>query len=144
MTLTAPLDIGADCPVPGCKGGLDSLPDGECTCFRNPPCPACQDAKLTCDTCGHVPAMPTRFRARPVEIEAMRFEGTAESANAIEAWMRTEVDVIQQGEKIVGLMIKTEVCSPALPVGAWVVRNRHGEFAWCDDEVINATYERVP
>jgi hypothetical protein len=47
----ARLEEGEYCPN-RCGGKMLVTPDGECTCFRVAPCPACESAFLKCSDCG--------------------------------------------------------------------------------------------
>lgn len=49
--LSTMLEEGDPCPIHDCHGRLKYVPDGDCTCFINPPCSACMDSYLACDTC---------------------------------------------------------------------------------------------
>lgn len=46
------LEEGGDCPT-GCGGAMEYLPVEVCSCWISPPCSACVDNPLTCDTCGY-------------------------------------------------------------------------------------------
>ena len=42
---------GDKCAEPGCEGKLIYVKNGECTCHLHPPCWACTNSYLACDTC---------------------------------------------------------------------------------------------
>lgn len=46
---------GSECPKEGCKGILIFPKVKKCSCHISPPCSACVENKLKCDTCGEDP-----------------------------------------------------------------------------------------
>lgn len=47
------LEDGDPCPEPGCLGKMHFGPVKSCSCHISPPCGACLDNPLVCDTCGY-------------------------------------------------------------------------------------------
>jgi len=45
------IEEGDKCPVEGCNGTIILPPVEGCSCHINPPCSACVNNKLECDTC---------------------------------------------------------------------------------------------
>lgn len=81
-----------------------------------------------------------KFRKKPVVIEAMQWDGSATSANAIAKWVdqpwgvdpsRTVLEV----PTLEGLMQASK--------GDWIIRGVKGEFYPCKPDVFAATYEAV-
>lgn len=89
--------------------------------------------------------MPT-YRKKPVEVEAMQFDGTKDSANHVLAWIgRSEGDAkrahIRQPE--LGLTISTIEGDMHASPGDWIIRGVQGEFYPCKPDIFAATYEAV-
>ena len=88
---------------------------------------------------------PGRFRQRPVEIEAMRFDGTALGAAAIADWMGHPVRGV--GFDGTGtphrMAIETPEGTLAASAGDWVVRYAPGKFYPCKPGVFAATHEEI-
>lgn len=93
-----------------------------------------------------------KYRKRPVEIEAVQWDGSAESANQIVGWI-FEADYTAQ------LWCTTEPCSgyiedhviqidtlegkmQAVP-GDYIIKGVQGEFYPCKPDIFAATYEEV-
>lgn len=115
-----------------------------------------------------VPATPTRYRKKPVSIEAMRFAGPSSQAHALTCWMeehgypglvgdaldppslryRGEDDIwpdtgwwIDPGTG--ELMIRTLEGDMRVSLGDWVIRGVQGEFYPCKPDIFGATYDPV-
>lgn len=92
-----------------------------------------------------------RYRKKPVEIEAMRYDGTTDTATEIIDW------ALASGETITYYCPDDESCrreSHALNIATlegmmtalpsdWVIRGVAGEFYPCKPEIFAATYEEV-
>ena len=94
---------------------------------------------------------PQRFRKKPVEIEAMQFDGTAPGATPIIDWVlgggtaRFRDCATSHDERlstcVPGIAIDTlEGTMVALP-GDWIIRGVKGEFYPCKPDIFEATYE---
>ena len=89
------------------------------------------------DTKAMTPAMlePADYQKRPVVIQAMQWDGTPESANAIEEWSDGKVE-----RDDVHLEVKTlEGVMRANPMD-WIIRGVQGEFYPCRDDIFTQTY----
>ena len=91
-----------------------------------------------------------KFRKRPVEIEAMQFDGSIASADAIERWSggatacRGYTESDQSGESIrAGIFITTLEGEMRADAGDWIIRGVKGEFYPCKPDIFAATYEAV-
>lgn len=96
---------------------------------------------------------PQRFRKKPVEVEAMQWDGTADGATPIIDW------VLQNGGRakyycshdmgcpgtLEGhtISIRTLEGSMQTSPGDWVIRGIKGEFYPCKPDIFAATYEAV-
>lgn len=94
---------------------------------------------------------PQRFQKRPVEIEAVQWDGTAESATPIIAWALSngvtisyycpDGDACRRDTHV--LIVSTlEGAMSALP-GDWIIRGVKGEFYPCKPDIFEATYDPV-
>lgn len=86
------------------------------------------------------------FRKIPVEIQAVQFEGTVESANRVLGWIgsnRAEARRAHSRQSEEGLIISTlEGDMHALP-GDWIIRGVKGEFYPCKPDIFAQTYSLV-
>jgi hypothetical protein len=81
--------------------------------------------------------VPSRWRKKPVVIEAFRYDGTALCRELLYSWSRGLVDF--DGDVFVHTLEGRMVASR----GDWVIRGVHGEFYPCKPEIFEATYEPV-
>lgn len=82
---------------------------------------------------------PQRFRKRPVEIEAMLFDGT--NGRDIVAWVISNGQDAQRN--LGGVYIVTLEGIMHASVGDYVIRGVQGEFYPCKPDVFAETYEVV-
>lgn len=96
-------------------------------------------------------AQPTKFRKKPVTIDAVRFDGTPETATPIIDWALGQDQTIrywcEDGEACKAdthvLHIDTlEGTMTAMP-GDWIIRGVQGEFYPCKPDIFEATYEEA-
>ena len=91
----------------------------------------------------HLVAVPTRFRHRPTEIDAMRF--TPATRGALDAWLGAELGRDHYRMTDTHLVIETtQGDSRDCDLGCWVIRRptRQGfEFYPVEHEVITDSYE---
>ena len=78
------------------------------------------------------------YRKKPVEIEAMQFDGSAYSAMHIGQW--TGGLAIYDG---ISLQIPTLEGPMLAAKGDWVIKGVAGEFYPCKPAIFAATYEKV-
>lgn len=89
-----------------------------------------------------------QYRKKPVVIEAMHWDGTAESATPIIDWVLNNGSVArfhdnQYVPSLTDIAIDTlEGVITASP-GDWVIRGVKGEFYPCKPDIFDATYEEV-
>lgn len=81
------------------------------------------------------PALPTRFRKKPVVIEAVRWTGD----NVQELTAFLGVLSINFG----AAMITTLEGTMRADQGDWIIKGVKGEFYPCKPDIFEATYERV-
>lgn len=92
----------------------------------------------------------TRYRCRPIEIDAIHFDGTAASVIAVMHFIDagSSVNEIRIHIDETPGMSYMELPGPEgllnVDAGDWVIRDRRGRLGRCGDDVFNATYEPVP
>jgi hypothetical protein len=87
-----------------------------------------------------------KFRNKPVEIEAMWFDGTVECARQIrETFRRDDIVVLMNGEYVNGgtLIIPTLEGEMRAVPGTWIIRGVQGEIYPCKADIFEQTYEPV-
>lgn len=94
---------------------------------------------------------PCKYRKKPVEIEAMQWDGAADSATPIIDWALGQDQTIRFWcesadsckKKSHVLQIDTlEGTMSAMP-GDYIIRGVQGEFYPCKPDIFHATYEEV-
>ena len=97
-----------------------------------------------------------KFRKKPVEIEAMNWDGTAEGATPIINWVLngggnagyTCSDMNRcaenNGDAPHYLAIATLEGTMSASLGDWIIRGVKGEFYPCKPDIFAATYDPVP
>jgi hypothetical protein len=88
----------------------------------------------------------TRYRKKPVVIEAMQFDGTKESANEVLAWIGSsgaDAKRIHRTKPEQGIAIETLEGVMRTEVGDYVIKGVQGEFYPCKPDIFAATYEPV-
>jgi urease accessory protein UreH len=87
-----------------------------------------------------------KYRKKPVVIEAMHFDGSADSATEIEMWADGDVFMasIATGEhNRHTLVIETLEGQMQAVKGDWIIKGIKGEFYPCKPDIFDATYEPV-
>jgi len=91
-----------------------------------------------------------KYRKKPIEIEAMQFDGSEESADQIIAWVhhnggslaKVKTSMGTFCDKISGLAGADDNLYVVTATG-WVLRGIEGEFYPCQDSIFSATYDVV-
>ncbi len=84
--------------------------------------------------------MAERFRKKPVEVEAMQYDGW--NMTEIAGFVGTSVSFTRKPEH--PLFIDTSEGRMEASVGDWIICGIKGEFYPCKPDIFEATYERVP
>lgn len=82
----------------------------------------------------------TRYRKRPVEIEARQL--SAANATELAIWCSGTVLWNSRGG-VLGVVVPTLEGSLSASVGWWIIRGVEGEFYPCRNDIFQATYELV-
>jgi hypothetical protein len=87
----------------------------------------------------------TRFRKKPVEVEAMRFttnnENGSPTMDGIINWINQGRDGYGAWHNGTDIFIKTLEGEMRATVGDWIIRGVQGEFYPCKPDIFDATYE---
>lgn len=91
---------------------------------------------------------PMRFRKKPVEIEAMLYDGSMESQRAIVNWSNGIVsgwngDPAKVGNGGYYLRVETFEGTIKARAGDWIIKGILDEFYPCRPDIFAATYEPV-
>lgn len=79
-----------------------------------------------------------KFRKKPVEVEAMQYDG--KNASAIQGWAGLDsIDEDFGG----GMEFETNEGKQRVEVGSWVVRGVNGSLYACTNENLMAAYDAV-
>lgn len=87
-----------------------------------------------------------KFRKKPVVIEALRFDGSAESCYEIARWAHEGLApesnsiILRDGDS---LRIRTLEGLMTSTAGDWIIKGVAGEFYPCKNDVFALTYEAV-
>lgn len=100
--------------------------------------------------------MADKYRKRPVDVEAMQFDGSIESASRIAQWANADVandlgeDPIFSYTTLGGsdneaydAIVVTDHGSVEVNDGDWVIKGVAGEFYPCKAKIFDATYDKV-
>jgi hypothetical protein len=89
--------------------------------------------------------MAARYRKRPVEVEAMRYDGSEASSSAIRLWVDAtdpgRVEGFFDGEYV--LVVHTLEGEMRAAPGWWIIRGVAGEFYPCKPGLFEESYEEV-
>lgn len=87
---------------------------------------------------------PLTFRKKPVEIQAMQWDGTAESATAVIDWvLATGTRCARLHDETRTLAIDTLEGTMSASPGDWIIRGVQGEHYPCKPDIFSATYDAV-
>ncbi len=83
------------------------------------------------------------YRKKPIVIQAVQFQDTAESLVEISEFAPGDIVVSYKDKELPHLKIETlEGTMQALP-GDWIIKGVKGEFYPCKPDIFAATYEAV-
>lgn len=82
-----------------------------------------------------------RYRKKPVEVEAVQWDGSHERQARIVTWSQGAVS--GWFDEVYYLAIETLEGTMRAEVGDWIIRGVAGEFYPCKPDVFEATYEAV-
>ena len=84
-----------------------------------------------------------KFRKKPVVIEAVLFDGSIQTADAIEAWSQGATVCRMTDDFTPSLFVSTLEGEMRAGPGDWIIRGVRGEFYPCKPDIFEATYEEV-
>lgn len=79
------------------------------------------------------------FRKRPVEVEAVQWDGTAEGARPIIEWIGPAARHTDYTGP--AILVQTLEGSMTARSGDWIIKGVKGEFYPCKPDIFAATYE---
>lgn len=88
---------------------------------------------------------PSRYRKKPVEIDAMQHDGSQASADRVVTWVGAVAEAMRQpwNNDYWDVHIKTlEGVMTAGPFD-WIIRGVKGEHYPCKPDIFDATYEKA-
>ncbi|MFP3684231.1 hypothetical protein SB847_10795 [Bacillus sp. SIMBA_026] len=84
-----------------------------------------------------------KYRKKPVEIEAVKFEDTTESISAISELSHDRLIRVDYRQKPVVMYIPMLEGVMTAQVGDYIIRGIKGELYPCKPDIFEKTYERV-
>ncbi|KEI18254.1 hypothetical protein [Clostridium haemolyticum] len=86
----------------------------------------------------------SKYRKKPVEIEAMQFVGDFASYNKIKEFAKENIEIKGMGTTgPIALIIKTLEGDMLANTGDYIIKGVNGEFYPCKPDIFEKTYERV-
>lgn len=85
----------------------------------------------------------TRYKKKPVEIEAVKFEDTAESLASISDLAPDKLLVVNYKTRPLTMTIATEERSMTATEGDYIIKGVEGEVYPCKPDIFHKTYEQV-
>jgi len=82
--------------------------------------------------------MPTKYRKKPVVIDAIHYEGTQESRREVVHFMGVESLSFSDTQ---GIFIPTLEGTMTAAPGDWIIRGVRGEYYPCKPDIFAATYD---
>lgn len=79
----------------------------------------------------------TKYRKKPVVIEAVQWDGTNECLSEIVHWMNHEIQNLENNK----LGIETLEGTMEASVGDYIIRGVQGEFYPCKPDIFEQTYD---
>ena len=96
---------------------------------------------------------PRRYRKKPVEIEALQWDGTAEGATPIIDWVLTndgsaayiceDIERCSGSETSHKIMIRTLEGDMKADRDDWIIRGIEGEFYPCKPDIFEKSYDAL-
>lgn len=83
------------------------------------------------------------FRKRPVVVEAMQYDGTTASAQAIREWSGADERTMYWSSASSYIFIRTSEGTMAASPQDWIIRGVEGELYACKPSIFQQTYEPV-
>lgn len=81
-----------------------------------------------------------KYKKKPVEIEAMQWDGTIEGGNEIIDWSDGSVKWYPATHRLVIYTLEGQMNVASRD---WVIRGVKGEYYPCKPDIFDATYERT-
>lgn len=90
-------------------------------------------------------ATPTKYRKKPVVIDAIRYQpGPGGNCEAVAAFIGEDIDHDADCDPETVWIISTLEGNMSASPGDWIIRGIQGEVYPCKPDIFEATYEEVP
>jgi hypothetical protein len=83
-----------------------------------------------------------RYVKKPMEVEAVQFDGSPESAERIVRWVEDN-DGLATYSGSGSVLVRTLEGDMQAPAGWWIIRGIDGEFYPCRDDIFHNSYDPV-
>jgi hypothetical protein len=84
-----------------------------------------------------------KFRKLPIEVEAIQWDGTAETKSLIEETFKTDLEIKENWlNKTNDLLIKTLEGTMTAIVGDWIIQGVNKEIYPCKNDIFEKSYEK--
>ena len=89
--------------------------------------------------------MVDKYRKKPVEIEAIEFDGTEDNFKEILKFMSSNLIAYEErfGGSILSLGLRTLEGTMNVSLYDYIIKGVEGEFYPCKPDIFNKTYEKV-
>ena len=85
-----------------------------------------------------------KFRKKPVEIEAIQFDGSNMNQSRLNSWLDGDaINWFFDGNQYASFNIITPEGVMEASVGDWIIQGIKGEFYPCKPDIFDSTYEIV-
>lgn len=85
-----------------------------------------------------------RFVKKPVEVEAVQWDGTSPSTEVVVPWIVGNGGQARYLEESLTIRITTLEGDMDAQPGDWIIRGVQGEFYPCKPDIFTATYDPAP
>ena len=81
-----------------------------------------------------------KYRKKPVEVEAVQFDGKTESIEWISQQLSVDARLLKSSER---LIIETSKGIKKVAIGDYIIKDINGELNTCKPDIFQKTYEEV-
>lgn len=87
-----------------------------------------------------------RYRKRPLEVEAIQWDGSKEIADVLHTWSneKAKLNFLKEDPSVMALFIDTPEGVMRADRGDWIIKGVKGEVYPCKPDVFDMTYETWP
>ena len=81
-----------------------------------------------------------KYRKKPVEVEAVQFDGKTESIEWISQQLSVDARLLKSSER---LIIETSKGIKKVAIGDYIIKDINGELNTCKPDIFQKTYEKI-